>query len=1116
MQNPKTVFNTPEDYLDFLTAPSDDDFESQYFDRKEASRAGQDIKNFKKQIVETISAFANENKDGGLLVLGISKSGELKGIEHLSEKQINSLTDFRNVLRHQAIQTKIVELLNKSGSSSKLLLIFVSYSDNAICETIEAHPKAYVRSGTQNIGVDDYQRERLKREKGIQDFERAICCPFNPRDIDTKVLKEFRESYLAEASYDWNGEELLYNAGAMMYQDEKALFTNAGFLFFSLNPQRQLSWAYLRLLRFEVDLEKFESRGLPTYDKTFYGSLAHQIRKIRTILRDSGFFKIYQKRKPEGGFLEEPEYPYLALDEAVVNAVAHRDYGIQLPIECLAYKDAFVVRNPGKLLQRYQEVPPEFSLQDEVLDSMPRNSLLMEWLRSMRDEKGATFVKALSEGTRRMRDEMKRAHLPAPRYEVNHTSTRLILLNNAIEREKQLYQSLQGESATESINLFPLFLSSKTEQSHLTSLLREKRQEFKAFLCDALVANGWYIDEEYGGRITTHQKGAYLPLPLELKQRVRFFPAYTIHLRDYFDKVYLCIDYSLQVKNVLSFRALCQRQHPAGFWGKTAVARTDTWRRGKIIRGDLEWTTIYFFDTQTELDISSDKVIPHLPIAMIKTLLSNEQIDFNLDQAIKRHSLTLETGAARLRKEKTLQIVKQIAQTVFPIQLMEEKIDLEIQPKALKHSGQSEDLKIHSLPEPAIELSSRHETPNIQEGLTSFGAYEEAKKEIEIVPICVISMKENMISLINRLIRGKYRYAGIKRTFHVNLTYHTVITVSSPETLLKECEHLLEAHPSWEGNTQLDRLFLVHTPKTGYSLDDEQSPYYRIKRFLLERGLPCQMIDTPILTNPDWKDLNLALNIVAKCGVTPWVLPNRIPDADFFIGLSYTQSQKGESERLMGYATVFDEFGRWAFYSGNSEVFSYDDKKRYFSTLTEQTLKRLSSLSESPSIYFHYSAKFSKEDRKAILAAARSVRPEGTYAFISINPYHNIRLYDDRPETDGSLSRGYYVKTKKNQILLSTTGYNPYRKSLGTPKPLEITIWTAKPDSTSLSEVDMRGLANQILSLTKLNWASSNTICGEPITTKFAGNIAYLTAAFLRQSEIFQLHPVLEKTPWFL
>ena len=63
----------------------------------------------------------------------------------------------------------------------------------------------------------------------------------------------------------------------------------------------------------------------------------------------------------------------------------------------------------------------------------------------------------------------------------------------------------------------------------------------------------------------------------------------------------------------------------------------------------------------------------------------------------------------------------------------------------------------------------------------------------------------------------------------------------------------------------------------------------------------------------------------------------------------------------------------------------------------------------------------------------------------------------------------------------------------------------------------LRAIAAQILSLTKLNWASSDSLCAEPITTKYAGDIVYLTAAFIRQSgPAFRLHPVLERTPWFL
>lgn len=111
------------------------------------------------------------------------------------------------------------------------------------------------------------------------------------------------------------------------------------------------------------------------------------------------------------------------------------------------------------------------------------------------------------------------------------------------------------------------------------------------------------------------------------------------------------------------------------------------------------------------------------------------------------------------------------------------------------------------------------------------------------------------------------------------------------------------------------------------------------------------------------------LNIIAKCGVTPWVLPDALPDADFFVGLSYTQSRRSGTERLMGYANVFNHYGRWEFYSGNTEIFTYDDRVKHFKELIQQTFTRLN-LQTTPHIYFHYSAKFSRDDRTAILEAA--------------------------------------------------------------------------------------------------------------------------------------------------
>jgi argonaute-like protein implicated in RNA metabolism and viral defense len=197
--------------------------------------------------------------------------------------------------------------------------------------------------------------------------------------------------------------------------------------------------------------------------------------------------------------------------------------------------------------------------------------------------------------------------------------------------------------------------------------------------------------------------------------------------------------------------------------------------------------------------------------------------------------------------------------------------------------------------------------------------------------------------------------------------------------------------------------------------------------------------------------------------------------------------------------------------------FNYEERTNHLVRLVEETLTKLhNKLSLTPRIIFHYSAKLANEERNSILQAARRVKPRGTFTFVWINLYHNVRFYDNRPETDGSLRRGSYVEVAQNRIYLSTTGYNPFRHSLGTPKPLEVSAWVRRPEGLPRAEPDLRILAVQVLNLTKLNWASTDSFCGEPITLKYAGNTAYLTAAFLKQSEPFRLHSVLEKTPWFI
>lgn len=1122
MNDPQDIFNNPVNYWGFITASTDAAFEGQHFDRKQAGyqdnegkASSSSIDTLQEEIIECVSAFANN--DGGLIIVGISKIGEITGINHLNEDQLKRISSINQLLRNQAAQTKYVDSTNTAGNQDRLLFIYVPRTDS-ICETIKSPAKAWIRNGSICEPLTDEMRESIKRDKRIIDFEKMTCCEFDAGDIDQSVLEQFRKSYANENNHLANDQDFLYQIGAVSKDKGGYFFTKAGYLFFARSPQRMLPWAHVRLMRFDVPFREYRNRRLPNFDRQFDGPLPQQIRKLRVYFKESGFFKNYQRRAASGGFIDEPELPPIAVDEAIVNAIAHRDYGIQIPIECALYNDGFIVENPGRIIQRDRTVPSQFDLNEVTLDSMPRNSTLINWLKSMRDDEGKAFVQALSEGTKRMQEEMLHLELPAPQYQTNFMRTFVTLISNAEEREARYKAITHTTASTEFTNLYQVNIITSQGSSESPLIFIGKINELNQFLSDSLESKGWFIDRQNFGQIIAHRKGAPLLLPESVKAEIQFFPAYNLQFKIFGNMLFLCIDYTLEVKNLSNCRSLLNILSSQDINGRFAIARMPNWQRVRIIRADIETTLVRSEKSGQEEIVGSDKVVPDLPIVLIEKNIRSKNIRFDLFKEIKRSSLALEPNSSRIRADKSTSTAGELATSIFPLLINGLTLTLEKKPFFL---GRDNDgvLTIRSLPEPAVEFNRHRESPDIRDGITKFGSYESDPKNLEIIPVCLAGMQSAMAGLIARLKTGKYKYSGSEKTFSTRLSYNAIIPVNTPELIKGECERLLSEHNEWIGDPSLNRLFLVQTPEEGYSLDDEKSPYFQVKRLLLENGIPCQMVDTPTLQNPDWKDLNLSLNLIAKCGVTPWVLPNSIPEADFFVGLSYTQSHSKGLRRLLGYATVFNNFGRWEFYSGNTDAFSYEEREQFFAQLTEHTLKQLdksSSLSDRPNIYFHYSAKFSKDDIATIVKAARKVRPMGTYHFVSINSHHNIRLYDNRPETDGSLSRGSYVVLSPKHMIISTTGYNPYRKALGTPKPLEVRIWIEPPTGEKIIQPDLKALATQILSLTKLNWASTDSLCGEPITVKYAGDIAYLTDAFLRQSESFNLHKVLEKTPWFI
>ena len=103
---------------------------------------------------------------------------------------------------------------------------------------------------------------------------------------------------------------------------------------------------------------------------------------------------------------ERPELPLDAIREAVVNAVAHRDYRATANVQVCLYHDRLEIVSPGGL-------PAGMTEAELGVKSVPRNPLLFGILHRM------DAVEHIGSGIRRIRDLCREWGVPAPVFDVS-------------------------------------------------------------------------------------------------------------------------------------------------------------------------------------------------------------------------------------------------------------------------------------------------------------------------------------------------------------------------------------------------------------------------------------------------------------------------------------------------------------------------------------------------------------------------------------------------------------------------------------------------------------------------------------------------------------------------
>jgi len=355
-------------------------------------------------LAETLVAFANA--DGGTVLVGITPDGEL--MEHVLSEDVEGLLSRALGLCRPAVATEWGQAEMVRGT-----LVHISVARSPELHSL-ADGRVLVRQGTENRPLGGDAIRQLAATKSSADFEAEPVDTATRSDLDDAIIEEYLAKLAERGRRPVSStlDEHLISIGALTPAGNP---TVSGLLLFGKRPQRFLSQSGIVFVRF-VGTEPRGRDGLAGYGRRaeLEGPLARLLEMAWNIVWEEmrvGAVVVGLQRK------EQPEYPGFAVREALVNAIAHRDYRLSgRRVEIRMFEDRLEVISPGGL-------PGYITIDNIVEEHFSRNPRIVAGLFQW------GYIEELGLGIDRMIEEMLQHGHPAPEFRATPYSFSVILRN---------------------------------------------------------------------------------------------------------------------------------------------------------------------------------------------------------------------------------------------------------------------------------------------------------------------------------------------------------------------------------------------------------------------------------------------------------------------------------------------------------------------------------------------------------------------------------------------------------------------------------------------------------------------------------------------------------------
>jgi ATP-dependent DNA helicase RecG len=179
--------------------------------------------------------------------------------------------------------------------------------------------------------------------------EQEVVSNATTNDLSTEALEEYVQRLeLAMRVPSDELWEFLLKCGLLSSVKDTLRPTLAGLVAFGTRPDILRPQCRVRVVRLKGTRAEGADEGqrVPDTEKILSGPLPHLIRQAMTWFTEHG---PHVRRIIGAQSVVEPEYPEIAVREAVVNALVHRDYRGGRDVSVRIFTDQLVVTSPGKL-----------------------------------------------------------------------------------------------------------------------------------------------------------------------------------------------------------------------------------------------------------------------------------------------------------------------------------------------------------------------------------------------------------------------------------------------------------------------------------------------------------------------------------------------------------------------------------------------------------------------------------------------------------------------------------------------------------------------------------------------------------------------------------------------